>query len=245
MVIGDGEVAIDEEGRAERGLAPARRELDADLQQLAARGFENPLRRRGDRRCPGCVGSGRTVLRRRRPSPAQHRHRNQQSNDKPRGEHHLGADFGGIAAGRKRLACQPIEPRLEAFETWGGTNGRSSAQHRDASECALAAGARREDQAGRHRSPRHQCPSLRDFLAPAQVRRVRRFRDVDVVADDPAGRRAIAIGWRCRCSRRGASSTPACGRATTAASDRRPICAASGSACRNTSRPRRSGRAAR
>ena len=49
VIVGDREIALDQEGRAERRLAAARRELGADLQKLAARGFENALRGRGDR----------------------------------------------------------------------------------------------------------------------------------------------------------------------------------------------------
>src|SRR5690349_5467398 len=66
-------------------------------------------------------------------------------------------------------------------------NGRSSAQHRNASERPLGTGARGQDKAGRHRSPRHECLPVGDLLAPAQIRRIRHFRNVDVVAADSFG----------------------------------------------------------
>ena len=48
------------------------------------------------------------------------------------------------------------------------------------------------------------------FWRQLQLRRVRRFRNVDVVADDDPRRGRRAVLSACRCSRRGASSTPAC-----------------------------------
>src|SRR6185312_15542553 len=95
----------------ERRLPSGRRELGADLEQLAARRLENPLCGRGNggrTRRLGVwlsVGGGAwlIVLRGGVAGPAKHRHCKQQDEQETRGEHHVAADHGGNAAGRKRV----------------------------------------------------------------------------------------------------------------------------------------------
>ena len=60
---------------------------------------------------------------------------------------------------------------------------QAGTEHRAVREREHPRHPRRPDRAGRHQAPSHRAASLRDVLAAAQVRRVRRLGNVDVVAD--------------------------------------------------------------
>ena len=111
-------------------------------------------------------------------------------------------------------------------------------------QSALVADPRRHRDAGRHRSRADHPASVGDVLAPAQVRRLRRLRDVVLLADDGARRRRRSLGRAADLHHAQIVSHRDSGAQATPRSIRRRSSRASAWVCRNISRPRRCGRAA-
>ena len=122
---------------------------------------------------------------------------------------------------------------------------QARAQHRARRQREHPPAARRRDPAARHPADADRAVSVRDVLAAVEVRRVRRLRNVDVVADHRDLARADAVGRDPGVHDPRVLPHPHPGPRRLRDRQARRSASASASACRSISRPRRSGAAAR
>ena len=93
------------------------------------------------------------------------------------------------AVGRRRLHHRPDHQRLGRPHHAWMRHDETAIEHRAHLQSADLADHRRQGHTRRRRSRSHRAAPVRDVLAAIALRRVRRRRDVDVVADDGDSRR--------------------------------------------------------